>query len=179
MVNVKKMTTLLLPLIIAVANAQELKYEGLVKVDSTITKNELYNRARSWYADTYKSEKDVMSITDKDLGEISGNGAIRYDPQSFYFAANCARGWIMYKINIYVKQGRYKYNFHSFVHEGTKCPGGGGLVNYGVLTADEKPISGANKGWREVKELVNSRMENLIRALSDAMNKKHETSNDW
>lgn len=159
--------------------SQEIKYEGVVKVDSTITKEELYNRARSWYRDTYKSEKDVMSIADKELGEISGNGAIRYDPQSFYFAANCARGWIMYKVNIYVKQGRYKYNFHSFVHEGTKCPGGGGLVNYGILTADEKSRSGANKGWREVKELVNSRLENLIQNLSEYMNKKHETSNDW
>lgn len=174
-----KIFTLVSLFIFSFIFSQELKYEGVVKVDSTVTKDELYNRARSWYAETYKSEKDVMSITDKELGEISGNGAIRYDPQSFYFAANCARGWIMYKINIYVKQGRYKYNFHSFVHEGTRCPGGGGLVNYGILTADEKPRSGANKGWREVKELVNSRMENLIKTLSDAMNKKHETSKDW
>lgn len=164
---------------IMVVNAQELKYEEVVTVDSTITKDELYNRARSWYADTYKSEKDVMSITDKELGEISGNGAIRFEPRTFYFGSMCARGWVMYKINIYVKEGRYKYNFHSFIHEGTRCPGGGGLVSFGILTSDKEHKTESNKGWREVKEVVNARMENLIQSLKEAMNKKHETSKDW
>ncbi|AZA91192.1 Uncharacterised protein [Chryseobacterium nakagawai] len=158
---------------------QELQYEGVVKVDSLTTKEELYNRARSWFADTYKSEKDVMSITDKDLGEISGNGAIRFEPKTFYFGSMCARGWIMYKINIYIKEGRYKYNFHTFIHEGTRCPGGGGLVSFGLLTSDKEHKTESNKGWREVKEVVNKHMEDLIKSLNELMNKKHETNNDW
>lgn len=157
---------------------QELKFEQVVKVDSTITKAELYNRARSWYAATYKSEKDVMSISDKDLGEISGNGAIRFDPKTFYFGSVCARGWVMYKINIYVKEGRYKYNFHTFVHEGTRCPGGG-LVSFGILTLDKEHKTESNKGWREVKEVINAQIESLIKSLNEAMNKKHEINNEW
>ncbi|WPO89925.1 DUF4468 domain-containing protein [Chryseobacterium sp. HR92] len=159
--------------------SQELKFEDVVKVDSLTTKDELYNRARSWYADTFNSEKDVMSIDDKNLGEISGNGAIRYEPRGFYFGALCATGYISYKINIYVKDGRYKYNFHTFIHEGTRCPGGGGLVSYGILTQEKEHPNQPNKGWKEVKELANITAERLISSLNDAMNKKHETNNDW
>lgn len=175
----KKSITLLTVLLSVFIFSQELKYEEVVKVDSTITKEELYNRARSWYAATYKSEKDVMSIDDKVLGEISGNGAIWYESQKFYAGVLCAKGYVRYKINIYVKDGRYKYNFHSFVHEGTRCPGGGGLVSFGLLTLDKEHKTESNKGWREVKELVNTRMMNLIKSLEEAMNKKHENSNDW
>ncbi len=175
----KKSLSILLILINCLIYAQELKFEEVVKVDSLTTKDELYNRARSWYADTFNSEKDVMSIDDKNLGEISGNGAIRYEPKGFYFGALCATGYISYKINIYVKDGRYKYNFHSFIHEGTRCPGGGGLVSYGILTQDKEHPKQPNKGWREVKDLANRTAERLISSLNDAMNKKHETNNDW
>lgn len=159
--------------------SQELKYEEVVTVDSTITKEELYNRARSWYADNYKSEKDVMSIDDKSLGEISGNGAIRYEPRGLYFGALCAVGYISYKINIYVKDGRYKYNLHSFIHEGTRCSGGGSLVSYGLLTEEKEHPTRPNKGWREVKELAKTTSEILIKSLKEAMSRKHETSKDW
>ncbi|WP_284461172.1 DUF4468 domain-containing protein [Chryseobacterium sp.] len=175
----KKTVTLFTLLLSLILSAQELRFEDVIKVDSTVTKEELYNRARSWYADTYKSEKDVMSITDKELGEKSGNGEIWYEHQKFYAGVLCAKGYVMYKINIYVKDGRYKYNFHSFVHEGTRCSGGGGLVSFGILTQDKEHKTESNKGWREVKDLVNVRIENLINSLSEAMNKKHEASNDW
>ncbi|WP_223559561.1 DUF4468 domain-containing protein [Chryseobacterium lathyri] len=160
--------------------SQELKYEEVVKVDSTVAKDELYNRARSWIANTYKSEKDVMSIEDKALGEISGNGSIRYDPNKFYFGADCARGYITYKINLYIKDGRFKYVLHSFIHEGTRCEGGG-ITSCGVLTNDlEAPEDKCpNKGWREIKGLTNSRIESLVSDLKEAMNKKYEGSNDW
>ena len=158
--------------------SQELKYEDVVKVDSTATKDELYNRARTWFSKEFKSEKDVISVEDKASGEISGNGAIRYDPSSFYFGADCARGYITYKINIYLKDGRYKYSIHSFRHEGTYCPGGG-ITSYGVLTESEKPLKGPKKGWNEVKERAKKYALKTIESLKEAMNKKHETNNNW
>lgn len=158
--------------------SQELKYEEVVPVDTTVTKQELYNRARSWFADSFKSEKDVMSIDDKEQGEISGNGAIKYDNPGFYFAADCTRGYIMFKINVYVKDGRYKYNLHSFTHEGSSCVGGP-IRSYGLITLDKDPVKGAKKGWREVQELSKSSAERMITSLKKAMSKPHETSNDW
>lgn len=158
--------------------SQEFQFEDVIKVDSTITKEELYNRARSWIAKTYKSEKDVMSIEDKASGELTGNGALRYDPQSLYFGVDCARGFINYKINIYVKEGRYKYSIHSFHHEGTRCPGGN-IISYGMLTESEKPIKGPKRGWNEVKELAKKDALKTIESLKQAMNKEYEASKDW
>jgi hypothetical protein len=174
----KKIFTGLTLLLSIFIYCQDLQFEEVVKVDSTITKEELYNRARSWLAKTYKSEKDVMSIEDKSSGELTGNGALRYDSQSLYFAADCARGYITYKINIYFKDGRYKYNLHSFRHEGTRCPGGA-ITSYGILTESEKPTRGPKRGWTEIKELTRRDISKTIESLKEEMNKKYEASKDW
>lgn len=160
------------------AYGQEIQFEDVVKIDSTVSKEELYNRARSWLAKTYKSEKDVMSIEDRSSGEISGNGAIKYNPQSLFFGVDCARGFISYKINIYVKEGRYKYKLHSFVHEGTRCPGGS-IISYGLLTNSEKPSRGAKIGWNETKQLAKADAIKTIESLKQSMNTQYESSNDW
>lgn len=174
----KKVFTLLSLIFCILVFSQDFQFEEVVKVDSATTKEELYNRARSWLATTYKSEKDVMSIEDKSSGEISGNGSIRYDPKSLYFAADCARGYVSYKMNFYFKDGRYKYNFHSFIHEGTRC-NGGSVNSYGILTESEKPPRGAKRGWMEIKELTKKDVSKTIESFKEAMNKKYEASKDW
>lgn len=176
--KMKKTLTVLTLLFSTITFAQDFQFEEVVKVDSTITKEELYNRARSWLSKTYKSEKDVMSIEDKSSGELSGNGALRYDPKSLYFAADCARGYINYKINFYFKDGRYKYNIHSFRHEGTRC-NSGSILSYGILTESEKPERGAKRGWIEIKEIAKKDANKTIQSLKEAMNKQYEASKDW
>lgn len=48
-------------------------YTGIVQVDS-VSKDELYKRAKRWFVDTYKSAKAVIELDDKENGEIIGNG---------------------------------------------------------------------------------------------------------
>lgn len=174
----KNTITLFTFLLSIFAFSQELQFEEVVKLDSTIAKEELYNRARSWLAKTYKSEKDAMSIEDKSSGELTGNGAVRYNPNSLFFGVDCAKGYVYYKINFYFKDGRYKYNIHSFRHEGTRC-NGGSIISYGILTEAEKPERGAKRGWIEVKELAKKDATNTINSLKEAMNKEYEASKDW
>ncbi|MDR4892231.1 MULTISPECIES: DUF4468 domain-containing protein [unclassified Chryseobacterium] len=177
----KKIFTILIFAMIANLSGQELKYEEVVSVDPAISKVELYNRARTWVANNFKSEKDAVVIDDKDTGEVTGNGTIRYDPEVFYLGYSCAKGYINYKINLYVKDGRYKYSINSFNHEGTPCgiDGKGVITSYGLITMDKKSENGPKAGWNEIKDLINVTVPKVINSLKEAMNKKHESSKDW
>lgn len=42
-----------------------IKYEGVVNVDSAITKEQLFVNAKNWFVDTYKSANDVIQMQDK------------------------------------------------------------------------------------------------------------------
>ncbi|WP_300685467.1 DUF4468 domain-containing protein [Chryseobacterium sp.] len=167
----------------ALCFSQELKYEGVVKVDSTITKDELYKRARTYLAKNFKDEGELFTIDDKDGGELTGSGRVRYYTKKIFVGALCTIGYVNFKINIYSKDGRYKYVIHSLIHEGTNCRRNS-AINYGLLTTDEKPDKSKDvflrKGpWQDIKEKTDLRMNEVISGLKEAMNKKHETSKDW
>ncbi len=165
------------------AFSQELKYEEVVQVDSTATKDELYKRARTFLAKNFKEEGEAFTIDDKDAGELTGSGRVRYYTKKIFLGALCTIGYVNFKINIYPKDGRYKYVIHSLVHEGTNCRRNS-AINYGLLTMDEKPDKSRDvflrKGpWQDIKEKTDARMKEVISGLKEAMNKKHETSNEW
>ncbi|WP_157969131.1 DUF4468 domain-containing protein [Chryseobacterium piscium] len=154
-----------------------------MKADSTITKDELFNRARSWIGKNYNSEKHVISTEDRSNGEISGNGSMTYKTNKLYFGVGAVMGDIDYKINIFVKDGRYKYSFHSFRHTGTYV-GGSNPISYGLLTEDQeapKPTRGRtnNKAWKDIKVQASIKIKETIESLKQAMNKEYEASKDW
>ena len=53
-------------------------YTEVVHVDS-VSKNELYARAKLWLVDTYKSSINVIQLEDKENGEIIGKGFSEID----------------------------------------------------------------------------------------------------
>jgi hypothetical protein len=163
--------------------SQELKYEEVVQVDSTITKQELYNRARDWVAKSLKDDGEVFTIEDVNDGEITGGGKLRYYTKRIYVGALCTIGYVNFKINLYVKDGRYKYVIHSLVHEGTNCRPKS-AINYGLLTTNDKPDKTNDvflrKGpWNDIKEKTDEKVKLLISDLKQAMNKPHESNNNW
>lgn len=162
---------------------EPLKWEEVVKVDSTITKDELFNRARHWFSTTFKNEKEVISTSDKERGEISGNGLLTYKSDRFYVGVVCVNGHVSFKINVYAKDGRYKYVFHSFIHEGSFYDGNR-PISYGELTNSEvapKPTrNGPNaKAWAEIKEQTSNKVATLISSLKEEMSKKSEANDNW
>ncbi len=162
---------------------EPLKWEEVVTVDSTVNKTELYSRARQWFSNTFKSEKDVVSVSDKESGEISGNAVVEYKSDRFYFGVVCVNGYVNFKINVYVKDGRYKYVFHSFDHEGSFYQGNK-PISYGILTNSEiapKPTRGGanNKAWAEIKDQTTRQVNALIESLKTSMLRKSEVQDNW
>jgi len=171
----KKTITLFAILLSIITFSQEFQFEEVVKVDSTTTKEELYNRARIWANQSFKSKKTSVNIEDKDDGEIAGTGVIDYRTKKNYLGASCIEGPISYKMNIYIKDGRYKYQFHTFDHKGSKGSGCKRL-DLGVLRYEPE---NTDKGFVDIIKKITEFINPIILDLKSAMNKEYEASKDW
>ena len=79
-------------------------FEEVVDAE-TVTKNELYSRAKEWFFNTYKSAEDVLELEDKEAGKLIGK-AFNTIPIKTAFGISNTRMW--YTIKLYFKEGRYK-----------------------------------------------------------------------
>lgn len=90
-------------------------YQEVIKVDGP-SKDDLYVRAREWFAKTYKSSQDVIQMDDKSAGKIIGKGSsigyynILLTPMEYY---------LNYTISVTTKDGRYRYEISPFIIKST------------------------------------------------------------
>ena len=89
-------------------------YEEIVKLDTTSTKDILYQNAKVFFVDKFKSAKDVIQYDDKNEGKIIGKGLFKIDG---FQKANLLYGWnLTWKVNfsteIICKNGKYKYKIY-------------------------------------------------------------------
>jgi hypothetical protein len=179
----KKTITFLAITFSMIVYSQDLKYEDVVKVDSTINKEELFNRARTWAAQVFSTKNSSVTTEDQQSGEISGVGYYDYRADKKYKGSSCVEGPLTYKFSIFLKDGRYKYVFHSFDHKGSR----GNICNridFGRLTlVQEAPEKGRgiayNYAWEDVKYKTDIKVNTLVSDLKEAMNNKYEGNNDW
>lgn len=87
-----------------------LTYTGVIKAES-VTAEQIYIRARSWFNESFNSSKDVLQIQDKEAKELSGK-AIFYITVPFKGAGgreyqNKIR--INFNVSVWAKDSRYKY----------------------------------------------------------------------
>ena len=190
----KQLQVVVILLLLAFDNAAQnnpITYTEVVKVDSIITADELYNRARLWFAETYKDANSVLQISDKQAGELVGKGNMKHTPSSWVGTSGVA-GFISYTIKINVKDGRYKYQVSKFYHEGTRVAssyGNFGPYNFGLLTdtlacpSEVRVFLPRTKWWdemwAEIKSTVNEEMAPMITSLKQTMNKPSVKKDDW
>ena len=139
--------------------------------DSTISKDELYSRAREWFAVTFVSANDVLQMDDIEAGKIIGKGNIRLKKTWHLY------GSINFTLTIYLKHGRYKYvitNLNHFcsVDESISC---GALENEnGYKNALMLP----KKSWMKIREQASIEIHFIIMDLKQAMNNNTSQDND-
>lgn len=88
----------------------KLLYTEVVQVPG-VSQAELYARAKLWFANTFKSAKDVVQAEDKDAGIIQGTG---FQDITVVSMGLPVREKLWYTIKIALKEGRYKYNITDF-----------------------------------------------------------------
>ena len=157
-----------------VENPEPLQYSEVVEVAGT-TKHELYSRASLWFAETFNSANDVLQLKDESEGRLVGKGVIWYEPKGIT-GSEPIRGPVRFTTKVSVKDGRYKYEFCDFMHEGNPAATYG-AISFGLVTTSStapKVGVGASKGWRvkkwnEIKATIDTHVAALVLSLKAAM----------
>lgn len=174
---------MILPLLSIAQSNEPITFTEVVKVDSA-DHTELFNRARSWFNENFRSSKDVLNIADKETGELAGKGLTQFYSSNFIGSAT-VRGVIRFAVTIQVKDGRYKYIITDFTHEATAA--GTYTYDFGLITNDETcphkiPMTSKkwqNKIWTELQRKSRSEGEALATSLKSAMNKPSFNNDKW
>lgn len=111
----------------------KITYTEVINVDSSLNRQELFSRAREWFAKTYKSSTNVIQMEDKENGEIVGKALMQAYCKSLGSDRQC--GFINYTISVYLKDGRFKYEITDFYHSGQYVSGGSAIPDYGPCEA--------------------------------------------
>ncbi|MGB1050834.1 MAG: DUF4468 domain-containing protein [Chitinophagales bacterium] len=170
---------------VLVCGQETLTYEEVIQVES-MSKEELFNRAKFWFVASYNSYNDVLQLEDKENGVIIGKANIKYEP-SFLSGSGTTRGVVSYMIKVSTKEGRYKYEITDFFHDPYDKSNTISRYSVGMITNDEEnpnPKAMAkgwsNKVWKDIKSQIESEMSLLIISLTSEMNKPVESEeDDW
>jgi hypothetical protein len=175
--------TIMTVITMAVFGQETMIYTEVIQNDS-VSQNELYNRAKLWFATAYNSANDVLQIDNKEEGQIIGKAVMKYNP-IVISGSEQTKGIIKYTIKIFVKEGRYKYEITDFIHDayGNQY----GKSSMGLITTEKecpnpKPMakSWSNKVWDDIKSQIAENMTLLISSLKEGMTKTTESKkNNW
>ena len=159
-------------------------YTEVINVDTSANKQELYSRAREWFAKAYKSSTNVIQMDDKESGKIVGKALMQVYHKAL--GSNFPSGHINYTISIYLKEGRYKYEVTNFYHTGQLVSGGNRIDDYGPC---EEMINTKKKTWgmsyqktfNYYLSQLDTNIKELIADLKASMTNKalNSKKNDW
>ena len=145
-------------------------YTEIIEVNDT-SQNELNNNAKSWFAKTFKSSKDVIQMNAE--SQLIGKGYYTIRAGGTGLGGYEMEIWIT--ITIQFKENRYRYMITDFIG---KTEG---------QYATELPIENWNNKWKNQKSRdkknakvypeVNMGIQNIIESLKKEMNSK--LNNDW
>jgi len=145
-------------------------YSDIVNIDS-VSKDELYYRAKRWFVDTYSSAQDNIQIDDKENGEIVGKGCFRT-----YWDVTLLSGMevnICQTVRIQIKDGKFKYEFKDFSIRYYVAP------DLNTMASDvdmqlENWKSYSKKNSQRIFKKIDANVNDLIKSLSTALKTKPE-----
>jgi len=160
------------------SSTNKITYAEVINVDSLTSKQELYSRAREWFAKTYNSSKEVLQMEDKESGKIIGKALI----QVYYkmLGMDHEHGYINYTITIAVKDGKYKYEITDLHHKGQFVQDGMS-PSYGLCENMINSGTSRQKLYNYCLYVADRDIKNLIIDLKSSMNLKSNknTPEQW
>lgn len=164
-------------------NSESYTFGDVIKTsDSLKTSKTLYALAKVWFANSFKDPKEVIVLDDSTNNVLIGRGNLRYISKIFVGSA-AREGWIAFDVQIACKDGRYKYTFSNFIHEGNS-------VNYGLVTTDSflPTMKGFTAGGpekykikvtNEIRDIIKTKIDSLILSLKSTMDKQIASKEEW
>ncbi|MCG3164769.1 MAG: hypothetical protein POELPBGB_00528 [Bacteroidia bacterium] len=146
----------------------DFKYQEVVQLDTSITKEEIFNKAKNFLLKRYISTSELLQLADIDKGEIIIKVSDLYP--------EIGRAWIQdnkveYTVTIEVKEGKYRYTFDDFIHRYL-------IGKYTTLEVRplEKTFNVYEKQmWKATHETVSK----TIIELKEAIERKSKPDDDW
>lgn len=146
----------------------EVSYSEVIELPGR-GKDDLYNAARLWYANTYRNSKEVLEVDDRDAGRLIGTGFSTIDPPSK------RKLWATVKIE--VKDGRYRYTMYDIsIQEPIST------YNLSPSRIDVQYLfpSGSLPGWKQtLKSMVMLSLQIKISDIKKHMETIVADDSDW
>jgi len=171
------MLTLILFVKVSVSQDTTFTISKIVTVDS-ISKEELFGRAKLWVATSYNSAKNVVQLDDKENTTIVIKALFPVTAKAGLMI-RMEQGNVKYTLTIQCKDGRYKYTLTDFIHECHTGYGSGGNLS------NEIPDCGYGRcpkgGWMDIKGQGETYIKNLEISIVEGMSNKSKSSknDDW
>lgn len=151
-------------------------YSGVVEVAGT-TQDQLYTRAFDWIAKTHTATAST-ALQDKDKGRITVQGTTHPHYRGNEF------GSVTHTFNIYVKDGKYKYDFTNFRHDYVVGGQQGGDASLGPFENEEPKKMVAMSGlmhrlWNSIRNETDVQVKALIADLEVSMQGKVKDKSDF
>lgn len=154
-------------------------FENVIEIPNK-SKMDLYNNAKQWFVDYFRSSKDVIQNEDKDQGRIIGKGIIFIKLKALVTQTYDDK----ITIQIDCKDGKYRYRIYDMI--GTVPAQYNSLVGHisasdftgeeliGKLTGTGKAQFTKNQ-CRKLLESINNETHSTIASLQKAMNEKTDS----
>jgi hypothetical protein len=157
------------------AESHLVDYTGVVEIPAS-TQDQLYTRAFEWVAKQYPAAGNAL--VDKEKGRITVQGTThpRYNGNEF--------GTVSHTFTIYVKNGKYKYDFTNFRHDYRGAGAQGGDASLGPFE-NETPrkmvmMSGLlHRVWNSIRNDTDSQIKALIADLDHYMKGQTKDKSDF
>ena len=105
-------------------------------VDSTKeSKEQLFVKAKSWFANAFNSSKDVIQMEDKESGTIIGKSIMVYDDKNASYVVHMS---VKFTLTVNVRENKYRLVLSDF-------------INDGYIDDPAKRINGSGLGFSDVK----------------------------
>jgi len=150
-------------------------YSGVVQIKDRTAK-QLYSNGKAWFTKAFGSGKATIDFEDNVDFKIIGKGKIHISVNGSF--GKQPGGYVNFTISLFFKDGRYKYIFSSFYHEGEDYQKSVRvhINSAGPLEIEkqEGAISQNNwfawkNNWNFLKEQTNEEILSLISSLNQNM----------
>jgi len=166
-------------------------FTDVIKIDSTISKDQIYQKAKQWFSEAFVSSKNVIDNADKDDGVIFGHVTVSFE--------NSMYGYVNFNIEVRCKQGKVKYLLKDFMHKDAYQVNAYGENYYkgrifpqysiGPLTQSQMPESlgfnatgrtksGREKMWNTIRNQSKLTAYTLIQSLKTNLSKESIKAKD-
>lgn len=158
----------------------KITYKGVVEFKG-MTAQQLYLRGKAWFSKAFGSGKAVIDFDDNVGFKIIAKGKFHITIKGNL--GKQAGGYVNFTLSLFFKDGKYKYIFSNFYHEGEDY-GNAHINSAGPLEIEKQKgaLSQNNwfayhDNWNYLKEQTNEEVLSLIKSLYQSMLNSNKEEN--